>query len=305
MFDQLISHATLRAAFERVRENSGCRGADGVTVQRFAADLDARLDHLQSSLIRGCYRPFPLLRFAIPKPAGGVRYLTVPTVRDRVAQTAADLVTREPLEAQFEDTSHAFRRGRGVRSAVARIDALRTQGFGWVLDADVDGFFETIPHAPLLERLAMLGLDPRVNALFEAWIAAEEYDGKAVRRRTCGLPQGSVVSPLLANLFLDEFDEELARRRGPAPRLRTNEELDVPDLGLTIRLRRVRVPAPRPRWRGLRPAGPQEQPARRRRPAARFPPDRGRPQRGSPGGGAGRRPRRAALRGCGLAPGGA
>src|SRR5262245_26059747 len=118
MFDELLSRSTLLAAFDRVRDNGGCRGADGVTVARFAEDLDARLDHLQNSLIRGCYQPFPLLRFEIPKPVGGVRYLTVPTVRDRIAQTATDLVTRERFEAQFEESSHALRRGRGVRTAI-------------------------------------------------------------------------------------------------------------------------------------------------------------------------------------------
>ncbi len=122
------------------RENNGCRGADGVTVERFAADLETELDHLQGSLLRGSYRPFPLLRFEIPKPSSGLRSLCVPTVRDRVLQSAVYLITREVFEAEFEDASHAYRQGRSVRTAVHRIHQLRDQGYRFVVDADIDAF---------------------------------------------------------------------------------------------------------------------------------------------------------------------
>jgi group II intron reverse transcriptase/maturase len=210
VFDRITSRQTLYEAFAQVRDNGGCRGADGITVGRFAANLEQELDSLQDRLLRRCYHPFPLLRFEVPKPSSGVRHLSVPTVRDRVLQTAVYLVTREVFEAELEDCSYAFRQGRSVRTAVYRINELREQGFRWVVDADIDGFFENIPHEPLLARLRRLSLDPYVLRLFEHWIRTEVYDGRRVYRMSRGIPQGSVVSPMIANLFLDELDENLA-----------------------------------------------------------------------------------------------
>jgi group II intron reverse transcriptase/maturase len=209
-FDRLTSRSTLYEAFARVYDNHGCRGADGVTVEQFAANLEAELDHLQGALLRGSYRPFPLLRFQIPKATSGLRSLCVPTVRDRVLQSAVFLITRETFEAEFEDTSHAYRLGRSVRTAIHQIHRLRDQGYLWVVDADIDGFFDSIPHQPLLARLRRLGFDPRLDRLFTQWMQAEVYDGRRIFRLTRGVPQGAVVSPLLANLFLDELDENLA-----------------------------------------------------------------------------------------------
>ncbi|MGH9360721.1 MAG: reverse transcriptase domain-containing protein, partial [Thermoanaerobaculia bacterium] len=146
MLDQLLSRRTLHEAFGRVRENGGCPGADGVTLDRFAADLEAELDSLEDRLRRRCYRPFPLLRIELPKPTGGIRHLAVPTIRDRVLQTAVFLLTRPIFEAEFEECSHAFRQGRSVRSAVRTIHELREQGYRYVVDADIDIFFDTIPH---------------------------------------------------------------------------------------------------------------------------------------------------------------
>ena len=210
MLDRLISRDNLRAAFERVRANGGCRGADGMTVGDFAANEAVEIDRLQDRLIRRCYRPFPLLRFSVGKADSGLRMLSVPAVRDRVAQTAVYLVTREIFEAEFEDASHAYRQGRSVRTAIHRVNDLREQGYRYLVAADIDDFFNEIPHPRLIERLRRLDLDPYVVQLFEMWIACEIYDGRSVRALVKGVPQGSVVSPMLANLFLDELDENLA-----------------------------------------------------------------------------------------------
>jgi retron-type reverse transcriptase len=148
MLDQLISRRALYDAFAHVQEKAGCRGADGVTVGQFRTNLETELDSLQDRLIRRRYQPFPLLRFQIPKRGEGVRDLTVPTVRDRVLQTAVYHLTREIFEAEFEECSYAFREGRSVKDAVHRIDDLRRQGFRFVVDADIEGFFDNI------ERLA-------------------------------------------------------------------------------------------------------------------------------------------------------
>jgi group II intron reverse transcriptase/maturase len=210
MLGRLTSRENLRAAFERVRARGGCRGADGMTVGDFAAREAAEIDRLQDRLIRRCYRPFPLLQFAVGKAESGMRVLSVPAVRDRVAQSAVYLVTREIFEAEFEEASHAYRQGRSVRTAIHRVNELREQGYRYLVAADIDGFFDEIPHARLIERLRRLDLDAYVVQLFEGWIAAEVYDGRSVRALAKGVPQGSVVSPMLANLFLDELDENLA-----------------------------------------------------------------------------------------------
>jgi group II intron reverse transcriptase/maturase len=139
-----------------------------------------------------------------------MRHLSIPTVRDRVVQTAVDLVTRDLFEKEFEDCSYAYRCGRSVRAAIHRIRELRTDGYGWVVDADIDAFFDNIPHERMIDRLRRLPLDPYVLKLFEKWIRTEVYDGQRVQELTKGIPQGSVTSPMLANLFLDELDESLA-----------------------------------------------------------------------------------------------
>lgn len=180
MLEAITSRRTLYDAFARVRENGGCRGADGVTLHDFAVNLETELDSLQDRLLRRCYHPFPLLRFEVPKSGNRVRYLSVPTVRDRVLQTAVYLVTREIFDAEFEACSYAFREGRSVKHAVHRIDELRRQGFLWVVDADIEGFFDNIDHERLIERLWKLPLAPYVLSLFELWIRAEIYDGKKI-----------------------------------------------------------------------------------------------------------------------------
>jgi retron-type reverse transcriptase len=158
MLDAILERGNLRRAVERVQENYGCRGADGMTVGQFASNLECELDRLQDRLLRRCYQPFPLLQFAIPKRSGGERLLRVPTVRDRVVQTAVDIVVRPVFEAEFEDCSFAFRQGRSVRDAVRQVCELREQGYRWLVDADIDDCFGSISYARLLDRLRRLAL---------------------------------------------------------------------------------------------------------------------------------------------------
>lgn len=210
--DHLLDRSTLYRAWNRVWQNGGCRGSDGVTLGRFRDRLEWELDSISDSLMRRCYRPLPLLRFPVPKASGsGPRHLSVPTVRDRVVQSAVYLVTGERFEREFEDSSYAYRKGRSVRQAVAKIRDLRDGGYRWLLDADIAGFFDRIDHRLLFERLHRLGLDPYLEHLFQLWVQAEVYDGKTLRALARGIPQGSVVSPMLANLFLDQLDEALAQ----------------------------------------------------------------------------------------------
>ncbi|MCI0692474.1 reverse transcriptase/maturase family protein [candidate division KSB1 bacterium] len=239
LLHQLVAIPNLEAAWQRVLANAGCRGSDGVTVAQFAARLETHLRDLSNCLAKQEYHPYPLLRFPILKdksreasgilqvashshlqpatshlplanlPLANLRFLSVPTVRDRVAQTAAFLVTKEIFEAEFEDVSHAYREGRGVRTAVYDIKEWRDKGYRWAVDADITAYFDNVPHERLLARLKKLIPDPAMLRLFEKWIRAEVYDGARIWTLDKGIPQGSVVSPALANLFLDELDETL------------------------------------------------------------------------------------------------
>lgn len=211
LLDRLVERSNLRAAFARVQGNGGCRGADGVTVGAFAERLEAELDSLEDSLRSLRYQPFPLLEVAIPKRSGGERLLSIPAVRDRVAQAAFYEVTRDVFEAEMEEVSFAFRPGLGVRDAVRRMTELRDQGFRFVLDADIDDFFDSIPHERLFERVHKLPLPDSFFALLARWVCCESYDGRRIRRLERGVPQGSAVSPMLANLFLDALDEAFLR----------------------------------------------------------------------------------------------
>lgn len=210
LFEEITNFNTLQTAWQRVRENGGCRGSDGVTLKRFAAHLDANLRDLSNGLHAGHYHPFPLLRFPIPKRnSKEQRFLSVPTVRDRVAQTAVFLATRDIFEAEFETVSHAYREGRGVRTAVQDIKRWRDKGYRFAVDADIDDYFDNVPHDILMQKLTPLFDDSAILRLFEKWIRAEIYDGTRIWTLEKGIPQGSVVSPYLANLVLDILDETL------------------------------------------------------------------------------------------------
>jgi len=200
----------LKSAFIRVKQNGGCRGSDGVSIERFEAHLDRNLRVLSHDLNQQMYHPYPLMRFDIPKRSGkGLRHLSVPTVRDRVAQTATFLVTKDIFEQEFEDTSHAYRAGRGVLTAIEEITKWRDKGYRYAVDADIDDFFDNVSHDLLLQKITKVIQEVEIIRLFEKWIKVEIYDGTRIWTLDKGIPQGSVVSPMLANLFLDELDETL------------------------------------------------------------------------------------------------
>ncbi|MDP2604154.1 MAG: reverse transcriptase domain-containing protein, partial [Deltaproteobacteria bacterium] len=152
-FSQIVRLSTLYRAWDRVEENHGCAGVDGVTIEKYAACLEENIGKLQKSLLTDKYRPLPLLRFHIDKPDGGKRPLSVPAVRDRVAQTAAAIVLEPLFEKEFEDCSYAYRRGRSYLQAIQKVKQYYDQGFRWVVDADIDAFFDEVNHAILLARL--------------------------------------------------------------------------------------------------------------------------------------------------------
>ncbi len=209
LFRRALAWSNLFEAWRKVRDNRGCAGVDGVTIEDFERDLNLLLVGLQKAVLSGDYRPQPLLACEIEKDDGKPRRLAIPTVADRVLQTAVALVLTPILEAEFEDCSFAYRRGRSVRLAVERVERYRDEGFRWVVDADISGFFDHIDIARMLAELRRLVTDAKLIDLVGRWIRCEVCESGRIRRTTEGIPQGSPLSPLLANLYLDRLDEAI------------------------------------------------------------------------------------------------
>jgi group II intron reverse transcriptase/maturase len=199
----------LESSFQRVKDNHGSPGVDGVTVEQFEKDLSANLHRLSGELVSGAYLPLPLLQVLVDKGNGEARALCIPAVRDRVAQTSVLQVIEPILEKEFEDCSFGYRKGRSVRSAVHRVQEYYDQGYRWVVDADIDAFFNTVDHERLMTKAAGVIHDDHLLSLIRGWIECEIWDGEKLTVPRRGIPQGAVISPVLANLFLDELDESL------------------------------------------------------------------------------------------------
>ena len=210
LFSRMLADDTLIAAWGKVRANDGAAGVDRVSVERFGENLLAHLQRLRQQVRNGKYRPQPLLQCHIRKDGGKVRALAIPTVRDRVLHTAACMALAPVLEREFEDESFAYRPGRSVRMAVARITRLRDEGFRWVVDADIRSYFDEIDHELMLQCLARYVSDPPFLALIRQWLGATlQLQAGGTARIGTGIPQGSPISPLLANLYLDDLDEAI------------------------------------------------------------------------------------------------
>ncbi|MGB9497914.1 MAG: reverse transcriptase domain-containing protein [Dissulfuribacterales bacterium] len=209
-----INLASLHSAFQAVKSNHGCAGVDGVTIERFEADLTSNLHALEQEIVSGTYFPLPLLKILVDKGKGDgeVRALCVPVVRDRVVQTAALKIIGPVLEKEFEECSFAYRPGRSVKQAIYKIKEYHDQGYRWVVNADIDAFFDNVDRGLLLAKFNRIVSDVQIQRLIEMWLGAEIWDGKSLTVSQRGIPQGSPVSPILANLFLDELDEELLRK---------------------------------------------------------------------------------------------
>jgi len=208
-----VSQDDLWQAWERVRENEGCAGSDGVTVHAFAQRVQRHLPELLVRVQGDSYRPYPLLKIVVEKKPGSAatRTLLVPAVRDRVLQTAVAHLLSRSFEEEFLECSYGYRPGRSVDRAIARIRKCRELGYIFVMDGDVQTFFDRVDHSLLLARLAERRPGEELMHLLRLWISAHVWDGFHIYPLRRGVPQGSPISPLLANFFLEDFDRELEK----------------------------------------------------------------------------------------------
>ncbi len=210
LMDKVYAPATLAAAWARVRANRGAAGVDGVSIERFAARSEVYLAELATALRTGTYCPQAVKRVEIPKDDGRTRPLGIPAVKDRIVQTAVKLVIEPIFEAVFQPTSYGFRPGRGGHEALREVDGLLKDGFCVVVDADLAGYFDSIPHEALMARIEERISDGRVLALLRGFLEQDILRGLERWTPTAGTPQGAVISPLLANIYLDALDAHMA-----------------------------------------------------------------------------------------------
>ena len=213
LIDKVYNLDNLFAAVDKVHSNKGAPGVDHVTTEMFAKDLARNVVKLRNGLREETYQPQAIRRKWIPKPGSKEqRPLGIPTVRDRVAQTALRNVIEPIFERDFAEQSYGFRPGRGCKGALGRVESLLNQGYVYIVDADLKSYFDTIPRAPLLERVEEKISDGRMLKLIEAYLNQGILEGLQEWTPEEGTPQGAVISPLLANIYLDPLDHLMAAR---------------------------------------------------------------------------------------------
>lgn len=212
LMDKVYAPKTLALAWEKVKANRGAAGVDGQSVERFEAQAERYLTELGQALREGSYRPDAVKRVEIPKGPGQTRPLGIPTVKDRIVQTAVKLVIEPIFEVQFLATSYGFRPGRGCKDALREVDRWLKAGYTHVVDADLKAYFDSIPHDRLLARVEASISDGQVLELIRGWMKQDVLRGVERWVPTGGTPQGAVLSPLLANIYLHPLDERLMAR---------------------------------------------------------------------------------------------
>lgn len=212
LYHTIASYPLLIQGFSRTQENDGRPGIDGVTIASFEADLGKEIGRLHQELINKTYKPSPLLLFERRKVGGGSRILSVATVRDRIVQSSAFIVLNPVIDTHLEDTSYAYRKGFSREMAARKINQLYRDGYEWIVDADICNFFGQINHDILLQRLADIVKEDDIIELVKSWIQCECVFNYEKSRMEMGIPQGLSISPILANLYLDKFDEELTEK---------------------------------------------------------------------------------------------
>jgi RNA-directed DNA polymerase len=212
LMEEVCERDNLERAWQRVRENKGGPGVDGMTLDEAVDYLREHWPALRDQLLHGTYQPQPVKRVEIPKPDGGIRKLGIPCVVDRLIQQALLQVLQKRWDPTFSEYSYGFRPGRSAHQAVAQAQAFVADGYHWVVDLDLEKFFDRVNQDRLMARIAERISDKRVLTVIRAFLKAGVLEDGLVSPTDEGTPQGGPLSPLLSNLVLDELDQELTRR---------------------------------------------------------------------------------------------
>ncbi len=212
VMERVVEKDNLIRALKQVRRNGGSSGTDGMTVEGLGPYLKDHWPRLKEALLEGSYVPQPVKRVEIPKPGGGVRKLGIPTVVDRFIQQAILQVLQPEWDPEFSEFSFGFRPGRSAHQAVTRAQRYVKEGYSWVVDMDVEKFFDRVNHDKLMSEVAKRVKDRRILRIIRRFLEAGVLEHDALHETTEGTPQGGPLSPLLANLLLDGLDRELERR---------------------------------------------------------------------------------------------
>lgn len=212
LMEAVVEPSNIGAALKRVKRNAGAAGVDGMTTTDLEAHLQQHWPSIKAALLEGRYIPQAVRRVTIPKPQGGERTLGIPTVTDRLIQQALHQVLQAIFEPGFSAHSYGFRPNRDAGQAVKAAQAYVQQGRNWVVDIDLESFFDRVNHDMLMARVARKVKDKRLLKLIRRYLTAGLMDGGLVQPRSQGTPQGGPLSPLLSNILLDDFDRELDKR---------------------------------------------------------------------------------------------
>ncbi len=212
LIDKVYRRSTLAAAWHQVQANNGAAGIDGQSIERFAAGAERYLNELAEDLKEGRYHAAPVRRVEIPKAGGKTRPLGIPTVKDRIVQAAVKRVIEPIFEKEFLPMSYGFRPGRGCKDALREVDEWLKKGYTHGVDADFKSYFDSIPHARLKERIEERLSDGHLLELLAGWLRQDIVHGLEKWTPTGGTPQGAVISPLLANIYLHPLDVRMAQQ---------------------------------------------------------------------------------------------
>jgi RNA-directed DNA polymerase len=212
LLERILTRENMRQAWKRVKANKGVAGVDGMSIEEFPEFARKHWAEIRQTVLDGTYKPKPVLRVEIPKATGGTRPLGIPTVMDRVIQQAIAQVLTPIFDPGFSESSYGFRPGRSAHDAVYKVREYIKEGYKIAVDMDLSKFFDTVNHDVLMNRVARQIRDKRVLKLIGKYLRAGVSVNGRYQRTVKGVPQGGPLSPLLANILLDDLDKELERR---------------------------------------------------------------------------------------------